>query len=252
MPLLPLHHAHDTRALITRWRAVARQAGLRVRVLTEVDGDKILYLESPRHSAEVAVNYLSSGVHGDEAGSAWGLLIWAENHIQQLREGSFLIFPCFNPQGLRNNKRQDHRGLDINRQFHLDDDPIAGPWRRLISQQRLRIAVCLHEDYDAQGCYVYELCPLKQSLSAKLMAECTQLIQADPRSMIEGSRAQGGVIRRSKLPLDLVGMPEAIVLWQLGCPISLTFETPSEFSLDDRVATQAAFVTAALHHAPQS
>ena len=82
------------------------------------------------------------------------------------------------------------------------------------------------------------------------MSECSQRIAVDPRRIIEGSRAQAGVIRRSKLPPNFPGMPEAFVLWQLGCPITLTFETPSEFSLDDRVAAQAAFVAAALKHAP--
>jgi protein MpaA len=248
--LLPLHQAHDSRTLIARWRVVARLAGLRMRVLAEVDGEKILYLESPNRRSNVATDYLSTGVHGDEAGSAWGLLIWAENHIQTLREGSFLIFPCFNPQGLRHNNRLDNRGLDINRRFDRLDDPITGPWQKLILERKLRIAVCLHEDYDSQGCYLYELSAAKLSISQKLMAACTQRIKADPRRVIEGSRANGGIIRRSKLPPNFTGLPEAIVLWQLGCPITLTFETPSEFSLDHRVATQASFVSAALRHAP--
>ncbi len=235
---------------MARWRIVARATGLRVRVLTEVAGEKILYLESPQGRNQAAADYLSTGVHGDEAGAAWGLLKWAESNLQQLSTGSFLIFPCFNPAGLRNNTRHDHRGLDINRRFDLAQDPITAPWRKLVSERKLRIGLCLHEDYDSQGCYVYELCPPRQSLSSKVMSECTQRIAVDPRRIIEGSRAQAGVIRRSKLPPNFPGMPEAFVLWQLGCPITLTFETPSEFSLDDRVAAQAAFVAAALKHAP--
>ncbi len=250
MPLLPLHQAHDQRALIARWRRVARATGLHVRVLAEVEGEKILYLESPQARRQGAVDYLSTGVHGDEAGSAWGLLIWAEKNLKQLSAGSFLIFPCFNPSGLRNNSRVDHRGLDINRCFDLAQDPLTAPWRKLVSERQFRIGLCLHEDYDAQGCYVYELSRHKLSRSPKIMSECTRRIAADPRRIIEGSRAQAGVIRRSTLPIHFQGMPEAIVLWQLGCPITLTFETPSEFSLDDRVAAQVDFVAAALKHAP--
>jgi hypothetical protein len=37
-----------------------------------------------------------------------------------------------------------------------------------------------------------------------------------------------------------------LVLHQLGCPLTLTFETPSEFDLDARVRSQASFVDAAL------
>jgi hypothetical protein len=81
------------------------------------------------------------------------------------------------------------------------------------------------------------------------MRDCTSRIAPDPRASIDGRRALDGVIRRSTIPSGLPGLPEAIVLWQLGCPVTLTFETPSEFSLDDRVQTQADFVSAVLHHA---
>lgn len=244
------YQAHNQRALMARWQVVARAVGLRMRVLTEVDGERILYLETPRSGKKVTTSYLSAGVHGDEAGAAWGLLNWAETNLQQLGTGSFLIFPCFNPAGLRNNTRHDHRGLDINRRFDLAQDPITAPWRKLVSERKFHIGLCLHEDYDSLGCYVYELCQPKQSLSSKIMAECTRRIHRDPRRMIEGSRALAGVIRRSKLPPNFTGMPEAFVLRKLGCPITLTFETPSEFSLDDRVVTQTAFITAALRLPP--
>jgi hypothetical protein len=71
-----------------------------------------------------------------------------------------------------------------------------------------------------------------------------KLIGVNPAKVVKALLA--GVIRRSTIPPDLPGMPEAIELWQLGCPITLTFETPSEFSFDDRVQTQAEFVSAAI------
>lgn len=246
MPLLPLHLAHDPRALLRRWRAVAEQTGLKMRILTEVAGEKIFYLESTTRKEGGRALYLSSGVHGDEAAAAWGLLIWAERNLEALRSGHFLIFPCLNPHGLHQNTRRDHRGQDLNRCFHLDDDPVCGPWRQLIQQQPLRLGLCLHEDYDAQGCYVYELGPKARALSPRIMQSAKLRIPADPRSRIDGSRAQGGIIRRSTLPQHLPGMPEAIVLWQLGCDVTLTFETPSEFSFDDRVECQVNFIESTL------
>jgi hypothetical protein len=50
------------------------------------------------------------------------------------------------------------------------------------------------------------------------------------------------VIQRRRIPVGLPGMPEAIALYDMGCGVSLTFETPSEFALDDRVKAQAAFL----------
>lgn len=245
MPLLPLHQAHDPRALTARWREVAKAAGLKMKVLAEIEGEKVFYLQRPRR-VDAPLLYLSTGVHGDEVGAAWGLLAWGQREIEQLRHGNHLIFPCLNPHGLRANTRADHRGLDINRRFHLDDDPLCGPWQQVIRECPPALGLCLHEDYDGQGCYVYELSPGRQTMSRSILKHCTRVIPADPRRSIDARRASDGVIRPRVIPPDLPGMPEAIVLWQLGCPITLTFETPSEFGLDDRVETQADFVTAAL------
>jgi murein peptide amidase A len=233
---------------IARWRAVAKTAGMSLRVLTELAGEKIIYLESRARESTAPLIYLSAGVHGDEAGSVWGLLHWAETQVELLRHGRYLIFPCLNPHGLRSNTRADQRGLDINRRFHLDQDPLCGPWRQVLREKRAVLGLCLHEDYDAQGCYVYELSQRRTALSPSLLAACTRRIPADSRPKIDGRRARQGIIRRSTIPQDLPGLPEAIVLWQLGCPLTLTFETPSEFSLQDRVQTQADFVSAAVHH----
>jgi len=223
---------------------------MRQRVLTEVQGEKIVSLESAAAQGNQGAFYLSSGVHGDEPGAAWGLLAWAESNFVRLRQEAFLIFPCLNPWGLMANTRADHRGLDINRRFHIEDDEICGPWRLALAGRRCRLGLCLHEDYDAQGCYIYELSHLQRPAGHAILEKCARVIPPDPRRKIDGRSTQGGVIRRRTPPADLPGMPEAIVLHQLGCPMTLTFETPSEFSLDERVQTQADFITAALSYAP--
>ncbi len=246
VPLLPLHQAHDYRALIARWRVVGQAAGMRLKVLTVVEGEKIIYLEGARKSGQVGFGYISAGVHGDEAAGPWGLLAWAERSLDLLRSRPFLLFPCLNPHGLLLNTRADHRGLDVNRRFHLLDDDICGPWNRAAAGRVLDFGLCLHEDYDAQGFYVYELSPRSRALSEDIFRACTGVISHDPRRTIEGRLARGGIIRRRKVPPNLPGLPEAVVLHQLGCPLTFTFETPSEFSLDDRVRTQADFISAAI------
>lgn len=90
MKLLPNHRAHDARHLIQRWRVLAREAGCKARVLCEVDGVPVIAIESAAAQKGAPAVYLSSGVHGDEAGSAWGLLAWAEKHRKQLERGAFL------------------------------------------------------------------------------------------------------------------------------------------------------------------
>lgn len=245
---LPLHQAHDPRALMARWRLLARAAGLQVRTLVTMEGEPVLCLQS-RRAEPAPLVYLSAGVHGDEVGAAWGLLFWAEKHLEKLRAGRFLIFPCLNPHGLRANTRLDQRGLDINRRFHLPEDPLSGPWSRLIAENPPALGLCLHEDYDAQGSYVYELSREQPPVSEKILQHCTRRIPRDLRRRIDGRPAKEGIIRRSTIPPDLPGMPEAIVLWQLGCPITLTFETPSEICLQHRIHAQVSFIEAALRFA---
>ena len=246
MKLLPNHRAHDARHLIQRWRVLARKTGCKVRTLCEVEGVPVLAIESAAAREGVAAAYLSSGVHGDEPGAAWGLLAWAEKHARELKSGAFLIAPCLNPVGLTLNTRVDHRGIDINRRFHDAEDVICGPWQRWITGRAMRFGLCLHEDYDAQGIYLYELNHARQTTGHSIIDRCSRLIAPDLRTKIDGQRAKNGVIRRRTLPTHLPGMPEAIELHVRGCPVTLTFETPSEFDLEKRVRAQVMFIEVAM------
>jgi protein MpaA len=246
MNLLPLHHAHDTREVMRRWAVLKKKAALHATELASVEGHAVMALESPAAKRGQPAIYLSAGVHGDEPGSVWGLLLWAEKNISKIRHGSFLLLPLLNPIGLMLNTRADHRGLDINRRFHLMEDPLSAAWHAWIKGRHILAGLCLHEDYDARGCYVYELGPRGGSLGREILARCAQPIPTDPRTRIDGQRTSAGLIRRKKLPDHLPGMPEAIELHLCGCPLTLTFETPSEFSLDDRTITQMRFIHTAL------
>jgi hypothetical protein len=243
---LPAHRSHDFPYLIGRWRRVAREARVEVRQFAEAEGLPVLAVESRAALKGEPLIYLSAGVHGDESAPVCGLLSWAEENIELLRKKAFLILPCVNPYGLIRNVRVDHRGMDINRRFHLVDDEICGPWHRMVNARAMVAGLCLHEDYDAEGTYLYELSGSREVMGHDLLAACAGAIKPDGRKKIEGRAAVKGVIRRKRFPKDLPGMPEAVVLHQLGCPLTLTFETPSEFSLDARIAAQRLFVEAAV------
>lgn len=229
-----------------RWKALQKAVGLHATTLTTVEGHAVIALETKAAKAGEPAIYLSTGVHGDEPASMWGLLLWAEKNIARLQRDSFLLLPLLNPIGMSVNTRLDHRGLDINRRFHLTDDPLSAAWQKWIADRVMIAGLCLHEDYDSQGCYLYELGNRRQTMGREILARCSKPIATDPRRRIDGQLATGGLIRRKKMPTHLPGMPEAIELHLRGCPLTFTFETPSEFSLDDRVATQMRFIRAAL------
>jgi hypothetical protein len=209
----------------------------------------VYYVESPvaRRTGCVEWRYISAGVHGDEAAPPWALLEWAEQNGALLHEQPFLIFPALNPIGLMLNTRKDERGVDINRAFNDVNDPLIVAWRRVIGDRKLALGLCLHEDYDGQGCYLYELTKRKGSVGAKILRDTARILPTDPRTRIDGRSAKDGLIIR-RVPPDLPGHPEAVVLHYLGAPIALTFESPSEFCLSDRIAVQRRFIESALDH----
>lgn len=247
-PPLHQHRSHDYRYLIRCWQALVKEAGLKMSVLLRVADQPVYVVTSPdRRNDDRPVIYISAGVHGDEAAAPWGLLEWARANVPLLKQQRVLLFPALNPHGLILNTRADYRGMDINRSFHLEDDPLISAWLATVKTRRFAICICLHEDYDGQGCYVYELSSKLPSMGAALLADCASIIPPDTRAKIEGRAARHGVIAR-RVPPELPGQPEAIVLHYLGAPISFTFESPSEYSLADRVAVQQRFVESAIHH----
>lgn len=230
---LQQHRSHDVPHLLGRWRRVARAAGLKLQVIHETAGYPVIFLTSSRAGKRPL--YFSAGVHGDEAGAVLGLLEWAERSVGWLRTAEVVLVPLFNPAGLALNTRHDADGQDLNRLFDHPTHPHIQGWRRAVAGCHPRLAVCLHEDYDAQGLYAYEL---NQDAGIRLAEYCLSLTDSilprDPRPAIEGRRARQAIIRRRHLPM-VADLPEAVILYQQGTRCTLTFETPSEYSLAVRV-----------------
>ena len=239
---LSAHRSHDVPFLLKRWHAVARAARLKVETVHVSSGHPVIFLHTP--SVDQPRLYLSAGVHGDEPAPVSALLEWAEENVMLLRRLTVALFPLFNPAGLALNTRADHRHIDLNRRFHDASHPHIKAWWRCIGDMTFTTAVCLHEDYDAQGTYCYELNRSSRPfLADAALRACDHIIPRDAQRTIEGRRAIDGIIRRKQIP-DLPGLPEAIALYLHSTERSLTFETPSEFSLADRVAAHKALLTA--------
>lgn len=236
------HRCHDYRHLSARWRAVARESGLASHTLCEASGMKVLYLKSPSLAEDGGI-YLSAGVHGDEPGATEGLLAWATDNQRRLAALPLLIFPCLNPWGLTQNRRTDEDGFDLNRCFHNDQHPTVAAVRRVAGKRRFDAALMLHEDYDGEGVYLYEHRRSEQWGDRILDAGATA-IPREPRRLIEGRRANSGLLtpRFSPSIFKKIGYPEAIWLHLNGCTRSITFETPSEFALEKRIAAQQAAI----------
>jgi len=236
-----LHRAHDYQHLVARWGRVARAAGLRLRPLAQDDGFDLFYVETP-HLAGNSGLYLSAGIHGDEPAAPEALVRWAEKNAARLATMPLLIFPCLNPWGLRNNMRTDSQGRDLNRMFHEDSHPVVAAVRRVTRPHRFHIALPMHEDYDAQGIYLYEVQRGRHGFGEELLRRAAKILPVDPRVKIDTSIAKDGLIRRriSRKKFETMGYPEAIWLHLFHSQNTFTFETPSEAALDLRVRAHMA------------
>ncbi len=235
----PHNYAH----LVHRWKALACRAGLRIQALAEADGFSLFYIETPA-LAERDGLYLSAGIHGDEPAGTEALLAWAEKNAPNLRTLPLLIFPCVNPWGLTHNTRTNSEGLDLNRNFHRRH-PVINAIRRIVGKRHFAASVNLHEDYDAEGLYLYEV-TRSSGCGEKLIAAASHSLPHDPRARIEGRSARNGLIRRSVTAKTFakIGVPEAIWLYLEHTDHAFTTETPSEFAIERRVATQVAVLDA--------
>jgi murein peptide amidase A len=249
----PLHvlrcvSPHDYSHLIKRWRLVARRAGLRLRTLCQTDGGLAYYLQSPTLTAEGGL-YISAGIHGDEAAGTEALLAWAESWTPQLRGLPLLLFPCLNPWGLIQNQRSNAAGVDLNRAFHRRL-PLIRAVRKVVGTRRFAACVHLHEDFDGEGLYLYELVRGK-GWGADLLREAAPVLPIDPRRRIDRWHAKNGLIARKVLrrTLELIGYPEACWLWFEHTDRALTVETPSEFAMECRVAAQVTMLNEILRRA---
>ena len=234
---------HDYRRLVARWREVAREAGIPLRVLARAGKHTLYFLKSPALANSGGI-YMSAAIHGDEPAASEALIVWAEKNTRRLAKLPLLIFPALNPHGLIHNTRTDADGIDLNRLFHLDDHPVIAALKRIVAPHQFEIALMLHEDYDAEGYYAYEVKRDPPFLGERLLKAAARFIPIEPRAEIDGRSAKAGVIRRrfQRSVFLKMGYPEAIWLHEFHARRSLTVEAPSEFALERRVQAHCAVI----------
>jgi hypothetical protein len=240
---LARHRAHDYPHLVERWRAVAIRAGLAMRRLA-AGPEYNLYTVRSKRLPRVGTIYISAGIHGDEPAATEALITWAEKNTRLLTRRPFFLVPCINPWGLANNSRVDSRKRDLNRAFQNDAIPEIAALKRAMGSRRLSLGLTLHEDYDGQGIYIYEIRGACPYWGEALLEAAAPHVPADLRPVIEGRESVGGLVRPV---LDMkifeeMGLPEAVYLRLQGCPRVFTIETPSEYGLDRRVRAHVAVI----------
>lgn len=191
--------------------------------------------------------YLSTGIHGDEP--AGPLAMQRLLSRGQWPSGiEIWVLPCLNPTGFRLNRRENSGEVDLNRDYrHLATPEVRAHVGWLECQPRFDVTLCLHEDWESHGFYVYELNPEdRPSLAPAIVEAVAEVCPIDRSEVIEGRAASGGIIRPNLDPATRPQWPEAFWLLQNKTRLSYTLEAPSDFPLETRVNALVTAVQAAL------
>ena len=191
--------------------------------------------------------YISTGIHGDEpAGPLAALRLIQENRWPAQTE--VFLLPCLHPTGFTLNRRENLNGIDLNRDYR---SPKSAETRAHIAwlerQPKFDRYLCLHEDWESNGFYLYEQNPENRPSPAnKIIESVKPVCPIDLSEMIDGWRAQGGVLRPKINPAERPDWAEAIYLINHKARQGYTLEAPSDFPMPVRVNALVAAVNAAL------
>lgn len=191
--------------------------------------------------------YISSGMHGDEPAGPLAVLRLLEQN-QWPSHITFFLIPCFNPGGFKRNSRENEDRVDLNRDYRSAKTPLVRAhinW--LEARPRFDLSLCLHEDWEAHGFYLYELNPdLQPSYADTIIKRVAEVCPIDTSPLIEGREAENGVICANRYLVERPDWPEAFYLIHNKTRLSYTLEGPSDFPLLTRVNAIVAGVRAVL------
>lgn len=243
VPTLPL----DPTEFTPRFTAAAGRAGFTATTFGGINGHPLL-AHTKRTPGPRPRFYLSAGIHGDEPAPPFALLHLMEEGFFDDR-ATWFICPLLNPTGFLRQTRENSAGADLNRDYKSPRSAeVQAHVHWLQRQPAFDLVLCLHEDWESQGFYLYELNPLNRPTLADIIIEAARAhVPIESSTIIDGRESAGpGLIRPVSDPLLRDTWPEAIYLRNHHGPLHYTIETPSALPLEKRIAVQCAVIKAAV------
>ncbi len=240
----------DIHSLLRQVDVAAGLHGWTSETFGETGGFPVFALRRPAFGPSESVKriYISTGIHGDEpAGPLAALKLLQENRWPKNVE--ICLLPCLNPVGFTINRRENADGIDLNRDYrNAKSNECRAHIAWLERQPNFDFYLCLHEDWESHGFYLYEQNPDARPSPAEAMIEAVKNVcPIDPSEVIEDRPAQNGIIRPVIIPQDRPDWPEALYLISHKSRQGYTLEAPSDFPLPTRVNALVTAVDAVLN-----
>jgi len=230
----------DIRAVLRDAENAAQRHGWTSEIFGQQDEFNLLAFHRQPPSLRISHSglriFISTGIHGDEpAGPLAGLRLLQENKWPDNAEVWFC--PCLNPIGFVLNRRENPDGKDLNRDYrHLETAEVRAHIAWLERQPRFDLYLCLHEDWESHGFYLYEQNPDgKPPLAETIVAAVQKVCPIDPSEIIEDRPANNGIIRPNLDPNTRPRWAEAFYLIMNKSRLGCTLEAPSDFPMATRV-----------------
>lgn len=200
-----------------------------------IESLELVALKKIRKNAKRKI-YISAGIHGDEPAGPLALQELIQEN-EWPKDASLWIFPCLNPTGFLAKTRENDKARDLNRDYlHLETPEIKAHTEWLQREPDFDLTLCLHEDWEAKGFYLYEAKKESHlSIADRIIDKVKQTFPIDKSRKIDGHPAKGGVIKAFCDCDSFEFWPEAIYLCQKKQSLNYTLETSSDFPLKARV-----------------
>ena len=187
---------------------------------------------------------LTGGVHGDEPAGVEAVLRFVEEDMDSwLGQVEFTAMPCVNPVGYVRGTRDNGGGADVNRSFESGNVPEVKLIKRALEGCRVDAFVDCHEDWEADGFYMYEGPRQGRAVGPAVIAAVEERASIDPDSGEESEPMSRGVYeispswgRQGLAPYVLHGHAARACI----------FETPTIWPLEKRAAVPRVALNAAL------
>ena len=180
--------------------------------------------------------YIGTGIHGDEPAGPLAALELLKEDAWPAGLNLWLV-PCLNPRGYELNTRENEDGIDLNRDYRARQTAVVKAHVKwLDARPRFEVTLLLHEDWESNGFYLYELNPnLRPSLVEAIVGAVKEVCPIDLSPEIEGRPAKDGIICANPDLQTRKDWPEAFYLIHNKTARSYTLEAPSDFPLVTRI-----------------